>query len=312
MSQDENTQSYAAGWYADTANPGTERFYDGAAWTQQTRTTASAPTIPLEAPVPTAAVFAADWYPDSAHPGTERFYDGAAWTAQTRPALLPTQVLGTGATFGARSKKRKWPWIVGGVVAVVILVPAMSAAMNRDKVQEGFESAQQDKPAAVVEEPAAEKQPAAEVVATTVPDVLGITAREARALIENAGLEVEYQANKGVVLDQDNWTVTGTTPGAGAALNTGDIVVVQVTKTAELNQAAAPVAPAEPAEPAPPQYTLAQENALESAQSYLAYSGLLPRRPNQAVVKRVRRGLPPGRGHLGGRHGGRRLGRGSC
>ncbi len=45
--QDQNTLSYAAGWYADTANPGSERYYDGTAWTQETRpTTATPPAKP--------------------------------------------------------------------------------------------------------------------------------------------------------------------------------------------------------------------------------------------------------------------------
>ena len=45
--QDQNTLSYAAGWYADTANPGSERYYDGAAWSQETRpATATPPAKP--------------------------------------------------------------------------------------------------------------------------------------------------------------------------------------------------------------------------------------------------------------------------
>jgi len=45
--QDQNTLSYAAGWYADRANPGSERYYDGAAWSQETRpATATPPAKP--------------------------------------------------------------------------------------------------------------------------------------------------------------------------------------------------------------------------------------------------------------------------
>lgn len=46
--QDQNTVSYAAGWYPDTANPGTQRYYDGAAWTQHTSPITATP--PADAP----------------------------------------------------------------------------------------------------------------------------------------------------------------------------------------------------------------------------------------------------------------------
>ncbi|MET0830281.1 MAG: Ltp family lipoprotein [Microbacterium sp.] len=50
MSQDPNTLSYAAGWYPDTALPGTERYYDGAAWTEQSRPAAATATPPTATP----------------------------------------------------------------------------------------------------------------------------------------------------------------------------------------------------------------------------------------------------------------------
>ena len=124
-----------------------------------------------------------------------------------------------------------------------------------------------DKPAASAvkdEEPAvntAEAKPAA----TNVPKVVGVTAKEARALIENAGLKVDYQADRGVVLDQDNWTVTGTTPGEGAALNEGDTVIVQVSKTADMKAAAE--------EAAKPHYSVSQQSAIDSTNSYMSTIG---------------------------------------
>ena len=54
-----DTTTYAAGWYADANELGTERYYDGTAWTSQTRpVAAAAPATPAvaEAPVKKA------WY----------------------------------------------------------------------------------------------------------------------------------------------------------------------------------------------------------------------------------------------------------
>ncbi len=38
----DNTPAYAAGWYPDANAPGTERYYDGSAWTEHSRRRRSA------------------------------------------------------------------------------------------------------------------------------------------------------------------------------------------------------------------------------------------------------------------------------
>ncbi|MDO9441791.1 MAG: Ltp family lipoprotein [Beijerinckiaceae bacterium] len=217
----DNTPAYPAGWYADTTAPGTERYYDGVAWTAQTRT---AITAPPEIPVTSAApVATAPWY------------------------------------------KRKGIVIPVGIVAGLIVIGSISAAIGGGKGD--VTAAPDTKPsasaAAVTEEAA--------VVDVTVPVTTGLTAKEAAALIENAGLTVEFSADKGVVLDRDNWTVLSSTPVAGATAKAGDTVVVNVEKTA-----AAAAAPAEEAEepeaPEVPAMTTAQSSAVRSAGSYLSFT----------------------------------------
>lgn len=46
-----STASTPAGWYPDTNLPGTERYWDGAAWTDQTRAMGGAIPAPVHAPL---------------------------------------------------------------------------------------------------------------------------------------------------------------------------------------------------------------------------------------------------------------------
>lgn len=211
--------------------------------------------------------YAAGWYPDVTAPGTERYYDGAAWTAQTRPAMAPATAAAPTASEPVAKKpwfKRKAIVIPVGVVAGIVLISGVSNAVTGGSERTATVALETTTPEAVAEEAA--------IVDATVPDTTGLTAKEAQALIENAGLEVEFSADKGVVLDRDNWTVLASTPAAGTVVKSGDTVVVKVEKTAA---AAAPEAaqPAQPAEPAKPEMTVAQSNAVRSAESYLDFKG---------------------------------------
>lgn len=208
----------------------------------------------------TDVIYAAGWYPDTNAIGTERYFDGTAWTAQTRPLPSATEVTPTVADVRAKAPwyKRKGIMIPVGIVGGIIVLSGIISAVNGGSEADPVAD---DKPAAaqIEDEPVA-------AVAVEVPETAGLTAKEAQALLENAGLEVEFSADQGVVLDRDNWTVLNTTPAAGDAAQTGDTVVVNVEKIAD-------AAPAEPAEPAKPAMTVPQENAVESAESYLDYSG---------------------------------------
>ena len=58
-----------AGWYQDITRPGTLRYWDGSAWTDQWRPAVAVP----------------GWYQDITRSGTLRYWDGSAWTDQTKP-----------------------------------------------------------------------------------------------------------------------------------------------------------------------------------------------------------------------------------
>ena len=63
--------SAAADWYENPDDSATLRYWDGSAWTNQTR--------------PKVATVAAGWYPDAEVPGSQRWWDGTNWTDQRRP-----------------------------------------------------------------------------------------------------------------------------------------------------------------------------------------------------------------------------------
>lgn len=209
--------------------------------------------------------YAAGWYPDVNAPGTERYYDGTAWTEQSRPA--PVAPAGPVTAEASATKK---PWfqrkaivIPVGIVAGLIVIGSIGSALGGGK-QATTEAA--EKQVAVVE-PATAETPAA-AADVTVPETAGLSAKEAEALLENAGLEVEFSADQGVVIDRDNWKVLSTTPAAGATAKSGNTVVVNVEK--KVSEAAPAPAPAEPAKPA---MSTAQSSAVRSAESYLSFKG---------------------------------------
>jgi len=215
--------------------------------------------------------YAAGWYADVNAPGTERYYDGAAWTEHSRPA--PAQTVANANPLADEKSAAKAPWfkrkaiiIPVGILAGLIVLGSIGTAMGGGK-REPAEAGEKQIAAAA---PVTEQVAAADVA---VPETTGLTAKEAAALIENAGLDFEFSADKGVVLDRDNWTVLSTTPASGTSVKAGDTIVVNVEKTAA---AAAPApAPAEsaPAEPAKPSMTTAQSSAVRSAESYLKFKG---------------------------------------
>jgi len=97
-----------------------------------------------------------------------------------------------------------------------------------------------------------------------VPDVAGMTATTAQNTLENAGFEVELEADKGFVMDPSNWEVVTQVPNAGVDAKDGDTITLSVSKpeadpVAEPTPAAtptaeaAPVAPVAPAAPAEPE-----------------------------------------------------------
>lgn len=64
-----------------------------------------------------------------------------------------------------------------------------------------------------------------------VPDVVGMTGDEAQAALTDAGLTVEWDAGDDFVALASNWTVKAQDPAAGAILDAGSAVTLQVEKT---------------------------------------------------------------------------------
>jgi hypothetical protein len=98
----------------------------------------------------------------------------------------------------------------------------------------------------------------------SVPDVSGMTGTEATNTLENAGFEVDLEADRGFVLDASNWEVVSQLPAAGKDASDGDTITLSVSKPeaeptleptapATPTAEAAPVAPVAPVAPAEPE-----------------------------------------------------------
>lgn len=176
------------------------------------------------------------------------------------------------ATRAAAAAGEKAPWykrkgivIPVGVLAGIIVISGVGNAIAGGGRGDDTDA----RPVSQSQQQGQEEEPVAEVVVEVeVPDTTGLTAKEALALIENAGLEVEFSAEEGIVLDRDNWVVLSTTPAAGDTAQEGDTVVVNVEKPLTEEEKAA-----QAAEEAFAAMSVAQQSAVRSAQSYLDFSG---------------------------------------
>lgn len=158
----DGTPSYAPGWYPDVNAPGTERWYDGNGWTQQTRVAGG----PVVAPGATPAAAA------------------SAATAK-KPWF-----------------KRKGIIIPVGIVAGLIVISSIGSALGGgrsntadpdDKDAPAAVAEQPDE-----QEPEEEPEPEPEPEMVAVPgDLVGMTAEEAAAALRNAGLEADYDGEDG-------------------------------------------------------------------------------------------------------------------
>lgn len=204
--------------------------------------------------------YPAGWYADANIPGTERYYDGGAWTQHSRPAqTVPAE--GGKTITKAPWYKRKAIVIPVGIVAALIVIAVIGGALGAGKGKTTT---------AVQAQSATPLARETAIADATVPDTTGTTAKEAAVLLGNAGLEVEFSAAEGVVIDRDNWTVLSTTPAAGTVVKPGDTVVVNVQKTPKATATTTPAAPPAAQEPV---MTTAQSSAVRSAQSYLEFRG---------------------------------------
>ena len=136
----------------------------------------------------------------------------------------------------SKKKSRKGLWITLGVVGGLIVVSSIATAVNG-----GGDPKTED---AAVDKPAAVEQVAEEPATVVVPDVTGLTASVASATLQAAGFETP-------AVDDPDATVTGTTPANGSIAEEGSSVAL----TVEVK----------------PKLSLAQENAVGKAKSYIEY-----------------------------------------
>ncbi len=207
----------------------------------------------MSTPTDGQPAYAPGWYPDVNVPGTERYFDGSAWTAQTRIAGAPA------APVPATAEKRPWFKRKGivipvGIVAGLIVISSIGNALGGGRSNTAAPGTK-DKPAAVAEQPE-EQEPAAEPAAEPEPepepepemvavpdDLVGMTAEDAADALWEAGLEADYDG-------EDEWKV----------LKVDKKGEVEVGSTVQLTL------------DEPPALTLAQENAIREAESYLSFT----------------------------------------
>lgn len=197
--------------------------------------------------------YAPGWYPDTNAPGAERWYDGTAWTEHSRPVAataatvpIPEHASPTTAAPGAEKKpwfKRKAIVIPVGIVAGLIVISGIGNALGGNRAADTVPVAGgKETPEAAVEEEVVEEP---EPVMVKVPgDIIGMTASDAEAALAAVGLEADYDG-------ESDWEVLSADPGKGE-VEEGSTVALT------LNE--------------PPALTLAQENAVRSAESYLSFT----------------------------------------
>jgi hypothetical protein len=237
----------APGWYPAPHANNEQRYWDGAQWLepQQPTTpvatdaaTVAFSTAPLSSDAPTMA------YP-SGPPAAADLVDSTVpgYPANPDPA---TMVGAPAPGEGSPVKKSRKGWVIGGsIAAAVILIGGVANAVGGG----GGDDVADEKPSTstVTAEQAVEEPEPAVMVA--VPDVTGLTATEALVALSAAGLNPPVLTTLADPLAK----VLATTPAAGTEVEEG----TEITLTLEEK----------------PKLTLAQENAIRSAQSYLDFTG---------------------------------------
>ena len=238
----------APGWYPAPHANNEQRYWDGVQWLEPQQpvapvtpdaATVAFPTAPLSSDAPTMAYPsgppAAGDLVDSTVPG----YPANPDPSTGADAQIPGQVAPV-------KKSKKKGWIIGGSIAAgVILISGVANAVGGG----GSNDVADEKPATstVTAEQAVEEPEPAVMVA--VPDVTGLTATEALVALSAAGLNPPVLTTLADPLAK----VLATSPAAGTEVEEG----TEITLTLEEK----------------PKLTLAQENAVRSAQNYLDFMG---------------------------------------
>ena len=190
------------------------------------------------------------WYADGSDTsgGRMRWWDGAQWTDRVETPATDMEAALTATADSEPTKKAAWyrrkaviipAAVVVGLVVISGIAGGVNGGGNEADARPGSTGA-----ADVVTESAKPTESAEPVDdRSEVPRLSGLTVGEARALVEGAGFAlVSDQPDHAVIQSQD--LVAGDKADAGAVVT----VVAQVP------------------------LTLAQENALRSAQSYLSFT----------------------------------------
>lgn len=198
------------------------------------------------------------WYPAAHANGEQRYWDGAQWTDWTPESAAAAQQAATVGDISsaapasvdtlvapaeppARKKGlRWWAWVLIGLGALIILMIIIGS------VNGGGRGSVNDDPDT---QPAASQEAEDEPEDTKVdtPSVVGLSVAEARAALEGAGMVVKITDGTG-----DDWIVISQTISVPTDPGTEIMIVAEAPK---------------------PVYTLAQQNAIGTAQDYLDFSG---------------------------------------
>lgn len=230
--------SYSPGWYADVNAPGTERWFDGAGWTEHVRP-AEMQTVPV------TGAGADGGYVAPAVGGY------AAPAAEAGAYAAATAGLGAAgaATAGLAASTAKRPWykrkpiiIPVAIVGGIIVLSGIGSAIGGG----GGGSTAADKPT-TSQAPKEEKAPKEEValIMVDVPSVVGMTGTEAQAALSALGFKVDVGGG------DPSMPVTAQDVAAGAQAEQGATVKLTLQEK--------------------PKLTLQQQNAIRSAEQYLDY-----------------------------------------
>jgi hypothetical protein len=241
-----NAPPSPAGWYPDPSDPSRQRWWDGQNWG------AIAPANPVSSNASSAKTV-----------GT-----GAFILAVAAVVFFWIPILGLLLAAGALAwlvvlltkKAISWKTISGTVLASISLLLGIvftSSVLGGDSTEapvaevtaavEQTEAAASDAPVTVEETsaPTPSPTPEPEVEMIVMPDVVGMTVKDARKALRTAGFPVNVDH------DGDKGEVTWTDPEAGDEFEAGTMDVVWETEIP---------------------MTLAQEQAVQSAQSYVDFT----------------------------------------
>ncbi|EQM83434.1 Ltp family lipoprotein [Microbacterium maritypicum] len=196
---------------------------------------------------------AAGWYPAPHANNEQRYWDGTQWLEpQPTPTIDASTSAGVSsdATTPAEAEypaKAKMPakkkWIIGGSIAAgVILIGSIGSALglgNKDDAPTA-----DTKPTTAAEPVEEEASPS-----IVVPDVVGIPVSDAIVVLTEAGLTPPALTT----FEDPTALVVSTSRTAGSAATDGAAISIVVEEK--------------------PKLTLAQQNAIGKAQSYLSFSG---------------------------------------